>query len=398
VSTNAASLIPYFGRAWQVQIVTQAGATVTISSSQFTEALRVIFKVEYRVLLAYPIGELTIYNISPGTLGAPPDNSGPPDQNTAVGLPLNTPTGVLGPPQPQETPTSQSGQLWQYWQEVARGDQVTVCAGYQMGASGPWTPLSNIIFSGHVLQPLWSRENIVDWKLTLRCVLGLVEDSLNIVNFALPGGKNFYDVLAKTLEESGIKPAGPDAIDQETLEQLVMPRGQVFQNRPFDVIRGIAADNNLQAWIGPGGINVRSLGFDPTVKPAYAYGPPNLPGSYAPNAPDSTVIKHTLIGVPEQTQDGLIMRVLLDAQPLIGDTIQLAPETALNQFAVQIGQLPATSLAPTTGPGAGIYIVSGIRHYGDTRGKNDEWYTELTVVTANFFPDFLNPTAPQVTN
>ena len=122
-----------------------------------------------------------------------------------------------------------------------------------------------------------------------------------------------------------------------------------------------------------------------TLTPDYAYGPPNL-SSYTSGGTTTGVIKPTLIGYPEGTQDGVMFRVLLDSAVKIWDVVQIAPGdsthrgTAINSFQFQYG----STYQPQ--PNAqGVYIVAGIKHVGDTRGNGDDWYTEITAMTPKFF-------------
>ena len=156
--------------------------------------------------------------------------------------------------------------------------------------------------------------------------------------------------------------------------------------KPLGIIENICFQHNLYSWISPNGLNIRSFGpsnFQQT--PAYAYGPPNLPGSYAPNGTTTRQVKKTLIGVPQQTEDGVQFRVLMDSTPKIGDLVQLAPGTIINPASLTYG---GTQLPPIPSQ-TGVYIVGGLRHAGDSRGKGDDWYTEIVGLSQDYFTNFL---------
>lgn len=353
---STAQSLPYFGRAWQISVDTADGTHLVLSSDQFSEALRVTFAIDMFLLLDYWQAQVTIYNLSSETAG-----------QIAQGAP-------------------NLGQLWQSRQPLVAGDTVTVSAGYQSSSSGSFDAGTNVIYSGKLLQPVWLRENVVDFKLILRCVTGLLEDAVNFTGFTLAKGATDLDTLGQVCSqaERPIQIENIDAASRAKLAQTVYPRAQAFHGRPWNYIRQIAAQNNLFAWVSPNGLNVRS--FDPSAAPAapdYAYGPPDLPGSYTTGGTAQGLVKKTLLGSPAQTQDGVLFRVLLDPQVRIGDVVQLAPGTIVTPAPVQIGTLPPIPSAN------GLYVVSGVRHVGDTRGRGDDWYTEITGVIMDFFANFL---------
>jgi hypothetical protein len=182
-----------------------------------------------------------------------------------------------------------------------------------------------------------------------------------------------------------------DDASKAILSKTSDPGSQVLTGRPLDVIDKAVYQHNLYAWISPNGLNIRSFGpSDFQQTPAYAYGPPNLlvngrPANYAPNGTTTGVIKKTLIGVPSQTQDGVTFRVLMDSTPKVGDLVQLAPDTVVQAVALQYGG----DQTPPIPSQSGVYIIGGLRHVGDSRGKGDDWYTEILGLSLDYFSNFL---------
>jgi hypothetical protein len=357
---SAAQALPYFGRAWHIAVDTSDGAHLVLSSDQFSEALRVTFSADMRMLLPYWMAQVTIYNLS---------------NETATQIWKGTPG--FG---------SELGTMLQPGDEMRLGDVVTISAGYQSDGSGKFNPSKSVIYEGKILQPVWLRENVVDSKLILRLSTGLPGDLF--CSFPVP--KNTTDLT--TIEQICSQATTPipineiDAASRAKLSKAPCPRAQAIHGRPLEQIRQIAKQNGVFPWVSAHGLNIRS--FDSAPKESdYIYGPPD-PQGYSPTSPQKGPIKKTLIGVPEQTQDGAVFRVLLDPDVKIGDTVQLAPGTIINPFPRQIGALPA---APSVN---GQYVVAGIRHVGDTRGRGDDWYTEIHGVVMDFFPRFLGATQP----
>jgi hypothetical protein len=92
-----------------------------------------------------------------------------------------------------------------------------------------------------------------------------------------------------------------------------------------------------------------------------------------------------LIGVPEQTQNGLTMRVLINPAIKIGRVVKL-DYSSINQLrygtdvdsaslALFLAQT-ATKLNPS-----GLYYVLRADHFGDTRGL--QWYSDLTCLAVD---------------
>ncbi len=360
--------IPYFGRAWDISVFAKDGTQLLLSSDQFKEALRIKFSVEMYMLLAYWRGQVLIYNPSEAT--ATQIWQGTPAFGSKPGGLLNS-SGIL-----------------QGKQSFVLGDVVTISAGYKSQISGSFNRTTNVLYYGKVLQPTWTRENVVDYKLGLRLTTGLPEDAFNSVSFAMAANATALETLTKICEQAKM-PIPIDKIDaasRSKLNQTMYPRGQALHGRPYELIRQILKHHSLFAWVKPidpvtgiGGLNVRSFGGT-TPAPDHTYGPPDL-GSTSTAA----TTKKIVIGVPEQTQDGILLRVLLDPAVKIGDVFQLVPGTIINPYPIQFGALPPAAPAVN-----GTYTVVGIRHYGDTRGHGQDWYTEIHGVVPDFFANFLS--------
>ena len=350
------STLPYFGRAWKVTVTTPSG-TYTLSSSDFKQALRVTFEVEMVMMMAYWQAQVTTFNVSNET-----------QEQIASGAPS-------------------LAQLWQSRQPLVSGDTVTISAGYQSDASGNFEPGANVIYQGKVLQPIWVRENVVDFKMTLRCITGFIDDAWNFVEKTVSKKFNDKDTL-DTICASAETPIPVNYIGDDTqaiLSRKVHPGSQTFHGRPWHYIDLICSQNNLFRWVNEKGLNVRSFDSFPST-PDYTYGPPIIPGTYTPNANAQGTIKNTLIGSPQQTQEGVMIRVLLDPKVKIADTFNLAPGVLVTPVPIQYGP---SGVKPPMISFSGLYAVAAVRHYGDTRGVGEDWYTEITGFAQDFYSHFL---------
>ena len=370
---------PLWNRAWQVTIDTPAndsgsGVRYIIKSNFNTnplqtqsEPLRIEFNVRQLMMLAYWDADVTIYNLNPSCVS-----------------------------------TSQ-GQTLSANQQISSGDVVTISAGYQ-DQSGQFNAEGNVIFSGVVFQPVWTRIGVVDWVLKLRCLCGLMEDSLNLVSFSLPAGATYYSSMQQIGDKAGmVINADSDAID--LMSGKSFPRPVPIHSKPFDAFRELMQQTTLFAWLQPAApgtgnkptVNVQSFREQP-AQPDFSYGTPNIPRNVTAGMFN---YKPSLLDVPQQialpaetgmgvTMMGATFRVLMDSSLRIGKVVQLAKGTVVNPLQFT----PFQDYPPIAARDA-MYAIAGLRYYGDSRGQGSSWYTEVTGVNFNFFSNFMRAMSPQ---
>ena len=341
MSTLPASTTPWFGRAWTLTVTTQQGQQLVISSNTFEpESLRITFEVSQVALQTFWFADISIYNLDTWT------------EQFLLGV-------------NQTTSSSGTNTV------ISQGDLVELVAGYQVdfGVSGP-------IWLGKVLQPMWERQDGTDFKLTLHCIIGLFEDSMNVL--ALPIGPlaTQAQIVQQMAQQAHLD---IESLDTQTLGQRRLPRSRAIFGTPGDYFQQIALGNKLHYWIGLHGINL--VGANAPTTPSLIYGPLIPPG-----APVSSTLPTnytpTLVGVPQQTQEGLAFRVLLDSRLTVGQLV------GLNQSAIrQIAQYPLGP-GPTMLSQDGTYYVGGVRHVGDSRGT--PWFSEVTGITPLAWQTLLN--------
>jgi hypothetical protein len=153
-------------------------------------------------------------------------------------------------------------------------------------------------------------------------------------------------------------------------------RGRVFYGMARDELRDFAWAQNCKWSIQDGAL---------TFIPFTSY----IPSSQVPVISPSS----GLIGVPEQTQQGVKVRVLLNPNMKVGQTIKIE-DTTINQLrfglsadkATQINNSNANAFLNTTNA-SGLYYVMVANHTGDSRGN--DWYTDMVclAVDATIPPD-----------
>lgn len=320
----AKSQNPLFGYAWELSIDTSpdgdgTSETITVSSSSWDpEALRIVFDVDMPAFRSLWFAKVSIYNMNAATAQ----------------------------------------------KVITQGMNLTLKAGFQTQPYGT-------IFEGVIYQPLWEREGVVDFKLTLMCYTGLAEI---IGNFASVRGSagSIQSGLIAQIAQASQTPVAIDQLSTALLPQSALPRPRPFFGDPNEFFERVAAGSNLQQWVGFRGLNmtdVQATAGSDTIE-------------YSPTT--------GILGTPVQTQDGISMRVALDARL---QTLNPAMQVKINNAVIrQLEKYPGDF--PTILDKDGLYLVMGVRHVGDSR--SDTWYTEITGCTSTggklaIIYDSLNP-------
>jgi hypothetical protein len=356
----AATPLPFFGRQWAVSFLSQSsGKLYTISNAGGQESLRVTFSIDTMLRIAYWTANVSIYN-------------------------MDVASSAITPAATNVT------EFWKFNQALAMGDKITISGGYSSNpGTGAFNPSTNLLYTGRILQSFKTRENVVDWKLNLRCVSALFQDMLNHVSVQGAAGKGDYTDI-KTVCGAANIPIDISLPCQQVLEGSPYSRGRVLFGKPFALLKQITDqyEGLMYPWVDSDGLHINY--YDPNAttlpQPTYAYAPLNLPlptGQQSISA--GTTIKYTLIGTPQQTELGVMFKVLMDSTPKIGQTVQLVPGTLINFLPITLG----SDQRPAIPNPSGIYLVAGVRHVGDTRGRGDDWFTEITAISPQFFAAFL---------
>jgi hypothetical protein len=151
------------------------------------------------------------------------------------------------------------------------------------------------------------------------------------------------------------------------LPQNRLPRGRTYFGLCRDEMREIAFNNGCTWSIQDGHVQ---------LIPLTSY----LTGDAVMISPSTG-----LIGVPELTQNGLEMTVLLNPSIKVGQTVRLVASD-VNVLRLGLDSQSAvlnTNLAEGAAKlnGAGLYYVMNISHRGDTRGT--PWYSDLTCLAVD---------------
>lgn len=233
---------------------------------------------------------------------------------------------------------------------------VTLEAGYE-GSSG-------VIFKGEIVQVRILRESVTDGIVHILATSAQRARNFATVNKALASGHTFrdrVDVAAKALKEFGVEIGHIDDLGSKKF-----PRGFACFGNAKDLLREVCFATGSSWHITNGKLNVVKNGS-------------TLPGS--------TIVLNSntgMIGFPEQTLDGVVVRCLLNYRILPTQKLQIN-ESSIQQAAFSpsyLGELNNQQLQGVLGLAAdGIYKALLVEHNGDLRGPN--WYTEIVCVKAD---------------
>lgn len=246
-----------------------------------------------------------------------------------------------------------------------QGDVLTLQVGYQETGS--------VVFEGSIPRAIYGRESPTDTILKMHAVDGDLAYNQAYVNTTLKAGSTGMDVYQACLQAMQ-QATGKQKIKQgdlvtEKLQQLVFPRSQTLKGPARDFLTEISQDDSVKAlWkIDRGKLDVVAL-----------------------NESKPTAVLVTgdtgLIGQPEVTFQGIMVRTLINPQITINSLIQLdvTPmqnewdfgEGAGNNFGIDlVGAGPAEPYIASVADD-GIYKVLQMNIYGDTYGT--PWYMDLT--------------------
>lgn len=222
-----------------------------------------------------------------------------------------------------------------------------------------------VVFQGNIKQVIRGRENSTDTFIDIIAGDGDLSYNFAIVNTTIAaGGGQAEQVNAAVgaMTQTG----GTTAGNIGDMPSSKLPRGKVMYGMARDYLRQTAETTNKTWSIQDGKVQ-----FVPVT-------------SYLPGEAVVLTSKTGMIGTPQQTNEGINVKCLLNPKLKIGGRVQLDNDTVARlKIDLSKPNNPANIPAPITSDG--VYYILVIEHQGDTRGT--EWYSNLTClnldVTAN---------------
>jgi hypothetical protein len=259
-----------------------------------------------------------------------------------------------------ETPNTMTVRVYNAGQQTVNSitqefDTVTLTAGYQNGNKGT-------IFQGDIKQIFVGRERNVDRFLDIMAGDGDQAYTQSVINKSFPAGSTQGQQLAAIAASmnlpvantaNGLLSTGGILARGKTLfgmSRLYMSELSQFSNARWSIQNGVV-----------------------TLVPITGY----LPGQ-AVQINSAT----GMIGTPEQTDNGIMIRCYLNPLIRIGQLVQIN-NSDINRNTLNKQMFPSytSQYYPATVTHDGFYRVLVAEHVGDTRGN--DWYTELTCLAAD---------------
>jgi len=215
-----------------------------------------------------------------------------------------------------------------------------------------------IIFDGQIKQVRRGRESTTDTFIDITAADGDSAYNFAISAITLEAGSTPNDHIDALLSSMAKRGVGRGYIPDFAGNPL--PRGKVLFGMTRDELRKVAANTSTNWSIQDGKIN---------MVPLTAYIPGEVPVLTAQTG---------VIGLPEQTQNGIKLKTLLNPNLKIGQAVRLDNASiqrfrynlAINQGAENLKSSRSNKINKD-----GMYYVMIADHVGDTRGQ--EWYTDL---------------------
>ncbi|MCW3641770.1 hypothetical protein K6Y74_00865 [Burkholderia cenocepacia] len=228
-----------------------------------------------------------------------------------------------------------------------------------------------IIFDGSIIQVRRGRESPTDTFMDITAADGDMAYNFAVVNTTLAAGATQADVVDACLKAMGT--FGVTAGYIVDLPANPLPRGKVLFGMARDHLETVARSTQTLWSIQDGQLQ---------IVPETSYAPGEIPVINA---------KSGMVGMPEQTANGITVRMLLNPGVKIGRLIQL-DNSSIQRYEFSLSSADAVANRNTSLQnkinGDGFYYVMSNEFWGDTRGN--DWYNEVICLAVDATAQDLN--------
>lgn len=261
-----------------------------------------------------------------------------------------------------QSPNSATIHVWNLSKETAAKinneyTRVVLYAGYEENFG--------IIFSGTIRQVRKGRENATDTYVEILASSGDEAYNFAVVKKTVQAGASLRDQLDTVVE--AMQPHGVDLGYVPELPASRLPRGKAYFGMCRDYLRDISKTAGT-AW----SIDNDKVSMVPL-------------SSYLPDEAVVLTANTGMVGLPEQTEDGIKVRCLLNPGIKVGSRVHI-DNSSIQQFKASLnyGDLYNTDAYKSLVPpldNDGFYAVLIHTLTGDTRGQ--EWYSDLICLSVS---------------
>lgn len=259
-----------------------------------------------------------------------------------------------------QTPNSADVRIYNLADETANRitkefTRIVIQAGYE-GNFG-------LLFDGTIKQARAGRVNAKDSYVDITAADGDQAYNFSTIALSLTAGatpSNAIEAFVKAMAEHGVSVGYTPELSTNG-----SARGRVFYGMTRDELREWAEVQDVLWSIQDGKL---------TLIPKTSY----VPGETPIISPQTG-----LVGVPEQTQNGIEMTVLLNPALKIGQRVRLDSTVNRYRYGLDVQSQAQNGLLATSikTNADGLYYVMSANHNGDTRGN--DWYTDLTCLAVD---------------
>lgn len=237
---------------------------------------------------------------------------------------------------------------------------VVLQAGYEGGNPG-------VIFRGNIKQIILGRESATDTFVDIIAGDGHTAYAFSIVSTTLAAGSDQMDQI--NASTTAMTPHGVTLGHVAGVPANKLPRGKVMYGNARNYLRNVG-QNIGQTW----SIQSEKITFIPKK-------------SYRPGQVVVLTSKTGLIGTPQQTNEGVNLKCLLNPMIQVGGRINIADAT-IQDYKINLTQPnSAANIAPPL-TADGTYYCLVVEHSGDTRGV--DWYTTIVGIGMSISSNPLN--------
>lgn len=224
-----------------------------------------------------------------------------------------------------------------------------------------------VIFKGNIKQVIIGRESATDTFIDIIAGDGDRAYNFAVVNATVAAGATQRDVVNTAVQSMNSKGVTEGHIGDMPTAQL--PRGKVMFGNARNFLRDVA-DMTDKSW----SIQDEKVTFVPKK-------------SYLPGERVVLTSKTGMIGTPQQTNEGVNVKCLLNPNIQIGGRVEIDNRSIERlKINLSVPNSPANIPAPLTADG--VYYVLVAEHEGDTRGV--PWYTNLVCLNVDVTTNPIN--------
>lgn len=221
-----------------------------------------------------------------------------------------------------------------------------------------------IIFDGTIIQVRRGRESQTDTYLDITAADGDSAYNFAVVNTTLAAGSTLTDQV-----NAACTAMNPYGVTQGYMPQLPtnsLPRGKVMYGMARDIMRGVSRTAQT-VW---------------SIQDGKAVMVPET--SYMPGAVPEITSATGMVGLPEQTANGIKVKMLLNPSVKICSLLHIN-NASVQQYerGLRVGQQQTNEKTALENKldSDGYYYVMLAEHWGDTRGN--DWYTEVVCLATD---------------